>query len=545
MVSAKVTGARHLHELTAGLDLDLFVLFSSVAAVWGSGGQAAYAAGNAYLDALAQHRRALGLPATSVAWGPWSGGGMAADEAVADHLTGRGLALLTPDSALTALEQALLTDRTCVTVADVDWERFAPTFTFTRPSPLIADLPEVTTAQAATTDTYDRPEGELARALRDLPPAEQHRTLLDLVQSQVAAVLGHASPAGIDPERAFKDLGFDSLTAVDLRNRLAASTEVALPTTLVFDHPTPSALTTHLRDRLLGTDTAPGSTALSSAPSADDEPIAVIGMGCRFPGGIQSPEDLWDVLTAGEDRMSPFPDDRGWDVPGLLESTSAALGTPFAGRGGFIPDVAGFDAELFGISPREALAMDPQQRLLLETAWEALERAGIDPTSLRGTATGVYAGVSANGYGGSVHEADGDSAGYLLTGSTPSVASGRLSYVLGLEGPPSPSTPPAPPPWSPCTWPARPCGPASATRPSRAGPPSWPTPRRSWSSPASAASPPTETASPSPRRPTAPAGPKAPACWSSCAGPRPNAAATASSPSSEAPPSTRTAPPTA
>ncbi|MGW4750779.1 type I polyketide synthase, partial [Streptomyces chartreusis] len=435
VVSAKVTGARHLHELTTGLGLDLFVLFSSVAAVWGSGGQAAYAAGNAYLDALAQHRRALGLPATSVAWGPWSGGGMAADEAVADHLTGRGLALLTPDSALTALEQALLADRTCVTVADVDWERFAPTFTFTRPSPLIADLPEVTTAQAATTDTHDLPEGELARTLRDLPPTEQDRTLLDLVQSQVAAVLGHASPAGIDPERAFKDLGFDSLTAVDLRNRLAASTEVALPTTLVFDHPTPSALTTHLRDRLLGTDTAPDSTASASTLSADDEPIAVIGMGCRFPGGIQSPEDLWDVLTAGEDRMSPFPDDRGWDVPGLLESTSAALGTPFAGRGGFIPDVAGFDAELFGISPREALAMDPQQRLLLETAWEALERAGIDPTSLRGTATGVYAGVSANGYGGSVHEADGDSAGYLLTGSTPSVASGRLSYVLGLEGP--------------------------------------------------------------------------------------------------------------
>ncbi|MFG2556040.1 type I polyketide synthase [Streptomyces sp. NPDC048581] len=436
VVAAKVTGARHLHELTAGLDLELFVLFSSVAAVWGSGGQAAYAAGNAYLDALAQHRRALGLPATSVAWGPWNGGGMAADEGVAEHLTERGLALLAPDSALTALEQALLADRTCVTVADVDWKRFAPTFTFTRPSPLISDLPDVTAAQAATTEAPDVPEGELVRSLRALPPTEQDRTLLDLVQSQVAAVLGHASPAGIDPDRAFKDLGFDSLTAVDLRNRLAASTELTLPTTLVFDHPTPATLTTHLRDRLLGMGAGTGAEVVAvAARAAHDEPIAVIGMGCRFPGGIQSPEDLWDVLTAGEDRMSPFPDDRGWDIPGLLETTSTALGTPFAGRGGFIPDVAGFDAELFGISPREALAMDPQQRLLLETAWEALERAGIDPSSLRGTATGVYAGVSANGYGGSVHEADGESAGYLLTGSTPSVASGRLSYVLGLEGP--------------------------------------------------------------------------------------------------------------
>ncbi|MDQ1014243.1 type I polyketide synthase [Streptomyces afghaniensis] len=436
VVAAKVNGARHLHELTAGLDLELFVLFSSVAAVWGSGGQAAYAAGNAYLDALAQHRRALGLPATSVAWGPWNGGGMAADEGVAEHLTGRGLALLAPHSALTALERALLADRTCVTVADVDWARFAPTFTFTRPSPLISDLPDVTAARAVTTGAPDAPEGELARNLRALPPAEQHRTLLDLVQSQVAAVLGHASPAGIDPGRAFKDLGFDSLTAVDLRNRLAASTELALPTTLVFDHPTPAVLTTHLRDRLLGTGTGTGAEVVAGAArGADDEPIAVIGMGCRFPGGIQSPEDLWDVLAAGEDRMSPFPDDRGWDVPGLLETTSSALGIPFAGRGGFVPDVAGFDAELFGISPREALAMDPQQRLLLETSWEALERAGIDPTSLRSTATGVYAGVSANGYGGSVHEADGESAGYLLTGSTPSVASGRLSYALGLEGP--------------------------------------------------------------------------------------------------------------
>ena len=427
IVAAKVTGAHHLHELTADLDLDLFVLFSSVAAVWGSGGQAAYAAGNAYLDALARHRRALGLPATSIAWGPWGESGMATDDGVAEHLTGRGLALLPPERALAALEQAITEDQACLTVADVDWERFAPSFTFARPSALIADL---VPAPADDTPTGD---GELTRRLRALPAAEQDRTLLDLVQSQVATVLGHASPAVIDPERAFKDLGFDSLTAVDLRNRLNTATGLTLPTTLVFDHPTPDVLTAHLRERLLGVTTL--NTGVTARLTRADEPIAVVGMGCRFPGGITSPEELWDVVTAGEDRMSPFPDDRGWDIPALLESTAAAMGTTFAGLGGFVPDVAGFDAELFGISPREALAMDPQQRLLLETAWEALERAGIDPTSLRGSATGVYAGVSANGYGGSVHEADGEAAGYLLTGSTPSVASGRLSYVLGLEGP--------------------------------------------------------------------------------------------------------------
>ncbi|WP_344610007.1 SDR family NAD(P)-dependent oxidoreductase, partial [Streptomyces glaucus] len=436
VVAAKVTGARNLHELTAGLDLDLFVLFSSVAGVWGSGGQAAYAAGNAYLDALAQHRRTLGLPATAIAWGPWAGGGMAADEQVAGHLRERGLTLLDPDHALDALEEILDEGRTCATVADIDWTRFAPSFTVARPSALIAGLPEVA-ATTRTAGTRATTENELARTLRAQPAAEQHRHLLDLVRSQVAAVLGHATPAVIDPERPFKDLGFDSLTAVDLRNRLNTATALTLPTTLVFDHPTPAALTAHLRDRLLGdTDPDPGTgSRVPLAPARSDEPIAVIGMGCRLPGGITSPEQLWDVLTAGEDRMSPLPDDRGWDIPGLLESASAALGTSFVGLGGFVPRVADFDAELFGISPREALAMDPQQRLLLETAWEALERAGIDPLSLRGTATGVYAGVSANGYGGTVHEAEGEAGGYLLTGSTPSVASGRLSYVLGLEGP--------------------------------------------------------------------------------------------------------------
>ncbi|MDG9715513.1 type I polyketide synthase [Streptomyces sp. DH24] len=429
IVAAKVTGAHHLHELTKDRDLDLFVLFSSVAAVWGSGGQAAYAAGTAYLDALARHRRALGLPATSDARGPWDGGGMATDDGVAEHLGERGLALLPPETALTALEQALAEERTCVTVADVDWERFAPSFTFTRPSALITDL------AAPPADTPDALDGELVRELRALPAAEQDRHLLDLVRTQVAAVLGHTSPAAVDPERAFKDLGFDSLTAVDLRDRLGTATGLTLPTTRVFDHPAPAVLTRHLRERLLGATTPDAALPATPGHAAVDEPVAVIGMGCRFPGGITSPEQLWEVVTAGEDRMSPFPADRGWDVAGLLESTSAALGTPFAGLGGFVSDVAGFDAELFGISPREALAMDPQQRLLLETAWEALERAGIDPLSLKGSATGVYAGISANGYGGSVHEADGEAAGYLLTGSTPSVASGRLSYVLGLEGP--------------------------------------------------------------------------------------------------------------
>ncbi|MGW1163749.1 type I polyketide synthase, partial [Streptomyces sp. NPDC002519] len=269
---------------------------------------------------------------------------------------------------------------------------------------------------------------ELARRLQGLAPAERQRALLELVRQQVAGVLGHASAGAFEGTRSFKDLGFDSLTAVDLRNRLRAATGIALPATLVFDHPNPTALVSFLRTQFAGeeaTDSAVGSRSHVQAAPAD-EPIAIVGMGCRFPGGADSPDALWDLVVSGGDAITPFPADRGWDASAL---------DGIAAVGGFVVDAGDFDAELFGISPREALAMDPQQRLLLETAWEALEDAGIDPTSLRGTTTGVFAGVSANGYGGHLHESNAETAGYLLTGSTPSVASGRLSYVFGLEGP--------------------------------------------------------------------------------------------------------------
>ncbi|MFF1465888.1 type I polyketide synthase, partial [Streptomyces sp. NPDC058330] len=440
VLAAKADAAAWLDELTADLDLDAFVLFSSVAAVWGGGQQPGFSAANAFLDALAEKRRAEGKPATSVAWGPWNGGAMSSgDDGV--QLERRGLRLLAPALAVQAMAHVLDGDEGLMTVADVDWARFAPPFTLRRPSPLIEDLPEVrqalddTGADAAGNGAAGDPDASttLKRQLAELPTAEQERTLVTLIKTEAAGVLAYASPEAVASGRAFSDLGFDSLTAVELRNRLGSRTGLKLPATLLFDYPNPTVLAGYLRSELLGAQSGNGTVQVSSAP-ADDDPIVIVGMGCRFPGGVRSPEDLWELLASGTDAIGAFPQDRGWDLESLYDPDPDQSGTSYVRQGGFVYDAAEFDAGFFGISPREALAMDPQQRLLLETSWEALERAGIVQSSLRGSQTGVFAGASFAGYGIDVDSAEGLDA-HLLTGTTTSVLSGRISYTLGLEGP--------------------------------------------------------------------------------------------------------------
>ncbi|MTD58857.1 type I polyketide synthase, partial [Amycolatopsis pithecellobii] len=431
VLAPKADGAWHLHELTRDEPSTAFVLFSSVVGTTGNAGQAGYAAANAFLDALAAHRRALGLPAVSLGWGLWAdGSGMTRNMAEADvaRMARSGIAPLASEEALALFDRAVAAPAAHVLPVRLDRGGLRGRAADGTLPAVFRGLVRAPARRASAPDA-----DSWAARLLAMPDDQRDREVLGLVRAQVAAVLGHADSATIDPGRAFRELGFDSLTSVELRNRINAATGLRAPATLLFDHPTPAAVVAYLRDELLGADTRAISGPTGSA--SVDEPIAIIGMSCRYPGGIQSPGDLWRVVADGADVIGDFPADRGWRVEELYDPDPDAAGRSTTRQGGFLHDAAEFDAGFFGISPREAMATDPQQRLLLETAWEAFEAAGIDPGALHGSDTGVFTGVMYNDYSSRLRSAPEGYEGFLLAGNQSSVASGRVAYTFGLEGP--------------------------------------------------------------------------------------------------------------
>ena len=433
----KILGGWQLHRATAQLDLDFFVLFSSRVGVMGNPGQANHAAANAFLDQLAGHRRALGLPGQAIAWGAWSEIGEAAEQRdrIDRQRTALGGRWFTPQQGIRAFDRLVRQDTTTSVVMSMDWSVFEEAVD-ERP-PLLEDLLSANTEAGATAAASD----DLMTRLRGTPGPAHEDLLVSFVQQEVQAVLRLQSTP--DPTVGFFDLGMDSLMAVELRNRLnrAFSGEYTASNTIVFDYPDVATLARYLVGELgeAGSEPAPQAqpgTQPAAQPEPEQEPaiqgkddgIAIVGMACRFPGApdVQS---FWRLLEAGADAVTDGRRDSGsWEgVAGDPASEDNALR-----RGGFIEGIDLFDARFFSISPISARATDPQHRLLLETSWHALEDAGINPDDLRGSNTGVFAGVASSEYR-DLMLAAGSSISYV--GTANSMAVGGVSFKLGLTGP--------------------------------------------------------------------------------------------------------------
>jgi len=431
----KIVGAWHLHRATRHRDLDLFILFSSRVGVMGNPGQANHAAANAFLDQLAGHRRAQGLAGQAIAWGAWSDIGEAAEqrERIEQRRAALGGRWFTPQQGIRALERLVRQDSTNSVVMSMDWSVFEEAVE-DRPS-LLEGLLSSDAGDAADASAAE----DIVSRLRVTPAAGHQEVLVSFLAEQVQAVL--RLPKAPSPTIGFFDLGMDSLMAVELRNRLnrAFDGEYVASNTIVFDYPDIDSMSRHLAEELGQLATAGEAPPSPEIPEPEppvpartgEDGIAVVGMACRFPGA-RDLAAFWEMLEGGVDAVTDGRQDAG--------SWSGAVGDPDAEdvayrRGAFVDGIDWFDSRFFRISPIEAQLMDPQQRLLLETTWQALEDAGMDPDGLRGSRTGVYAGIGSSEYR-DLLQAGNRADSYL--GTTGSVAVGRIAFALGLEGPAMP-----------------------------------------------------------------------------------------------------------
>ena len=424
----KVLGAWHLHRATADRDLDMFVLFSSRVGVMGNPGQANHAAANAFLDQLAAHRRAQGLPGQAIAWGAWSEIGEAAEqrERIDRQRSALGGRWFTPQQGLRAFDQLVRQDVTTSVVMSMDWSVFEEAVE-DRP-PFLEDL-----LSTESDDDADSPASaeDLLSRLREAPAREE--LLVSFLQQEVQAVL--RLPSAPEPTVGFFDLGMDSLMAVELRNRLnrAFAEEYVVPNTVVFDYPDIATLARHLDGELGEVGSAPVAQAEPEPEQrptvqSEEDGIAIVGMACRFPGAADIAA-FWRQLEAGVDAVT---DGRG--DSGSWGELAEDLPTAYAAyrQGGFVEGIEQFDSRFFRIAPIEARLMDPRQRMMLETSWQALEDAGINPDQLRGSRTGLYAGIATSEYRDLMTGGD---YGVSYLGTAASMTVGRISFALGLEGP--------------------------------------------------------------------------------------------------------------
>lgn len=424
---AKMKGAWNLHEATKDQPIDFFVLFSSIASVLGNPGQSNYAAANSFLDALAYYRKQKGLPALTINWGPWAEIGMAAD-LTARH-SSSGLMPLKPDQALEAFDSIFNGSTTQVMIASINWQLLAQkTMSII---PLLNDL-------IPRTETGHQPHFKILTQLKESNPQVRKDLLNGYVRSLVCRVLGVSADSLADDQRGFSEMGMDSLMAMDFKRRLQQEVgdEYSISPTVAFDYPSVKALSDYLEVLFKLKEMTESKTSRRLDIPTEIDRIAIIGMGCRFPGGANSLQEFWEMLIKGKDGISSIPKER-WDVDQYYDSDPEAIGKMYCREGGFLNiPIDKFDARFFGISPKEAEWMDPQQRLLLEVAWESLENAVIDPQNLLGSSTGVFIGAGTHDYENLIFQNYGSEiSGYFGSGNSPSVLAGRIAYSLGTQGP--------------------------------------------------------------------------------------------------------------
>ncbi|MDT5052538.1 MAG: hypothetical protein QOF66_904, partial [Mycobacterium sp.] len=436
--AGKVWGAWHLSEAAVDLQLDFFISTSSIASVWGGFGQTAYGAANAFLDGLAWRLREQGIYGVSVNFGPWSAG--MADAESRTRLDQRGVRTLSPADALAGLADVVAASSAQGSaqgvVARIDWARFLPLYQQTGRRAFLAELEREVPSQmnAVVPSSTLSGKTKLVERLTSAPVQQRKRLLTDYLRDVVAEVT-RVDAAEIREDAGFFDLGMDSLMAVELRRRIEHGVGKEIPVTLVMDHPRLSNAAGYLLGDVLGL----GEQVAAPRPASvvrtrTDEPIAIVAVSCRFPGA-PDPEAFWELLSDGVDAIQEVPEDR-FDIDEFYDPDPETPGKTYTRFGGFLDGVDGFDPEFFGISPREAVWIEPQQRLMLETVWEGLERAGYAPATLRGSRTGVFAGVAANEYAHLLSSESVDKIEpYFITGNALNAISGRVAFALGLEGP--------------------------------------------------------------------------------------------------------------
>ncbi|TDZ97074.1 type I polyketide synthase [Mycobacteroides salmoniphilum] len=434
--AGKVWGAWHLSEAAADLKLDFFISTSSIASVWGGFGQTAYSAANAFLDGLAWRLREQGIAGTSVNFGPWSAG--MADAESRARLEQRGIKTLSPADALAGLADVMSASRSDGgaqgVIARIDWARFLPLYQQAGRRAFLAELErEVPSHLAASPAVTQSGKTQLVERLASAPIQQRKKLLTDYLRDAVAEVT-RVDVSEIREDAGFFDLGMDSLMAVELRRRMEQGVGKEIPVTLVMDHPRISDVADYLLGEVLGLNELVKSAPRQAAVTRTDEPIAIVAVSCRFPGA-PDPEAFWDLLSGGVDAIREVPEDR-YDIDEFYDPDPEVAGKTYTRFGGFLDGIDGFDPEFFGISPREAVWIEPQQRLMLETVWEGLERAGYSPAALRGSRTGIFAGVGANEYAHLLSSESLDKIEpYFITGNALNAISGRVAFALGFEGP--------------------------------------------------------------------------------------------------------------